>query len=219
MYRSAFVLSLALLTIGCHHSSSVHQARYYDDGRLKPAVALIPVINSADQECGWDLSNELTHSIVHRLALRDKLFLVDHGKTAQVFHQLGHSHNPFGKDIDWVKQSCPEQDFAVFLELIEHAEVPIRAYQEENPANCSAEFNISLRVRVIDLRTDVPKIVLQEIIHDHHHIPKQFTKYHFHQEPWGNDSFAISPIGLAHAQLVKETVSRVEEYILTARGG
>ena len=219
MSRAAFILSVALLTIGCQRSTSLQQARYYDDGRLKPAVALIPVINSTNQDCEWDLSNELTDSVIRRLTLRDKLFLVDQGKAKLVFHQLGHDHNPFGKEIDWIKQACPEQDFAVFMELIEHDEIPIRAYRGEDPTQCSAELNISLRIRVIDLRLETPKVVLQEIIHDRHHIPRQFTKYHFHQEPWGKDSFAISPIGLAHAQLVKEVVSRVEEYILTARGG
>ncbi len=218
MSRIALAISLALLTVGCQRSSSMHQARYYDDGRLKPAVALVPVINSTDSQFAWDLSNELTDSVANKLSKRDKLFLADLNKTRLVYNQLGASHNPFGKEIEWIKRSCPGQDFAIFLELIEHNEIPQRYNPTDNPSQCSAELNISLRLRVIDLRSEMPKVILQEIIHDRHHIPRQFTKYHFHQEPWGRDSFAISPVGLAHAQLVKEVVLRVEQYIMTARG-
>jgi hypothetical protein len=75
---------------------------------------------------------------------------------------------------------------------------------------------MSVRVRVIDMRGKQPKIVLQELIHDTHHIPRQFTRANFYQVAWGKESFNISPMGLAHAQLTKEIASRLEDYILLA---
>lgn len=73
-----------------------------------------------------------------------------------------------------------------------------------------------MRVRVFDLRGKEPKIVLQELIHDSHFIPRQFTQANFYQVPWGHESFSISPIGLAHAEFTKEISSRLEDYILMA---
>ncbi len=216
MLRSILLLSFICLISGCQKSSSSTQARYYEDGRLKPSVAFVPIIDSTNQTHEWNLTDEITNSLVYRLTLRDKLYLCDQNEAFQLYGKLGATNNPFGNQIDWVKQACPDKDFAVFMELIEHEEIPLLANRNDDPEQCAAQLNISLRVRVIDLRANPPKIVLQEILHDKHQIPRQFTKYHFHQVPAGEISFAISPIGLAHAQLVKEVSSRIEEYILTA---
>lgn len=218
MIRSLIYSGLSLLALtSCHHNSSSTQAHYLDDGRKKPSVALLPVIDNMAYVWPWDLSKEFTQSIQSRI-IRDNILFLSHGASLrQVMQKLGPQHNPFGKDINWIKTVCPGQDFAVFLELIEHSEDPILSSPNDNPEQCATELHISLRVKVIDLRSLTPKIILQEIVHNHHHIPKPFTKYNFYQQPWNsreeNPSFAISPIGLAHAQLVKEVVSRVEDYI------
>jgi hypothetical protein len=208
----------AALSFGCKNSSS-EQARYFDDGRLKPSVVVVPVIDSSGQNWEWSLSEELTHSLKEKLLRHGKLYLADDAKAKQVYHQLGSVHNPFSSHLEWVKQSCPKEDFAVFLELIEHEEVPLLSRTGDDPARCPSQFNISLRIRVVDLRSTQSKIVLQEILHDQHHIPKQFTKFHFHQESWGKQGFPFSPIGLAHAQLIREVSSRIEDYISTSPGG
>lgn len=220
MLRTYVIVGLSLFTLaGCHHRSHTAQARYYDDGRIKPTIALVPVIDSTEKVCIWDLSKELTQSIAIRLETSDRLFLADSGKAKRIRETLNSTHNPFGKDLSWVKSTSSGQDFAVFMELLEHTEKPLLTYSGENPENCPTELNISLRVKVVDLRATTPKIVLQEIVHEQHHIPRQFTKYHFYQYPWKstgeNSAFAISPVGLAHAQLIKKIASRIEDYILT----
>ncbi len=63
---------------------------------------------------------------------------------------------------------------------------------------------MSVRVRVIDVREKTPKVVLQEIVEQSHHVPRQFTKANFNQVPWGDEAFDISPLGIAHDQLCKE---------------
>jgi hypothetical protein len=205
---------LILFLSGCQRSINSEQSRFYEDGQLKPAIVLIPVIDSSGQELSWSLSEELTEAIAYKLTGRGQLFIVDQSKAKLVFSQLNSSHNPFSSQIDWIKNACTGQDFAIFMELIEHEEVPITTQQDAEPSQCPAQLNISLRVRVIDLRSEAPQVILQEILHDRHHIPRPFTKSHFHQVPWGKESFSISPVGLAHAQLVKEVSLRIEEYIL-----
>lgn len=210
-----FACCAAILGFSCKNSSS-EQARYFDDGRKKPSIVVVPVIDSSGQKYPWNVSNELTDSLKEKIVKQGSLYLADEAKSNQLFQQLGQEHNPFGKQIDWIKQNCPAEDYAIFLELIEHEEIPLTTRKNEDPSRCSSQLNISLRVRVIDLRSAPNKIILQEILHDQHHIPKQFTKFHFHQESWGEQGFPISPIGLAHAKLIREVSSRIEEYIQTS---
>ena len=107
------------------------------------------------------------------------------------------------------------------LSLFEHneaARVPHTAQiTTSNIQNCSADLNITIRLRIVDLRPFEPKIILQEMIHDTHHIPRQFTRANFYQVSWENEHFHISPLGLAHAELVKDLCNRLEEYILRTR--
>jgi hypothetical protein len=213
-----FTCIVAALSFGCKKNSS-EQTRYFDDGRMKPSVVLVPLIDSSGQTWEWNLSEELTNSLKEKLIRHGKLYIADDAKAKQLYQQLNRQNNPFSNHIEWIKQNCPKEDFAVFLELIEHEEVPLLARNNDDPARCPSQFNISLRIRVIDLRSTPSKIVLQEILHDQHHIPRQFTKFHFHQEPWGKQGFPISPVGLAHAQLIREISSRVEDYILTSPTG
>ena len=209
-----FACAILISSFGCKQTSS-EQTRYFEDGRLKPSVVVVPVINSSGQPWDWDLSEELTESLKEKLLKHGNLYLAAEAKAKQLFSQLSSSHNPFSSHLEWIKKNCPKEDFVVFLELIEHEEVPLLSKQGEDPARCPSQFNISLRIRVIDLRS-TGKIVLQEILHDQHHIPRQFTKFHFHQEHWGEQGFPISPVGLAHAQLIRELSSRIEDYILSS---
>jgi hypothetical protein len=82
--------------------------------------------------------------------------------------------------------------------------------KEDSPAL----LTIAVRVRVFDVREKTPKVVLQEIVEQSHHIPRQFTKDS--QVPWGDEAFDVSPLGIAHDQLCKELATRVEDYILIA---
>jgi hypothetical protein len=74
-----------------------------------------------------------------------------------------------------------------------------------------------MRVVVVDNRGQQPEVILQEIVHDSHFIPRQFNQYNFHQVSWGNEEFTISPLGMAHTQFLKEISSRIEDYILLAQ--
>ncbi len=75
---------------------------------------------------------------------------------------------------------------------------------------------MSVRVRVIDLRSAEPQVVLQELIHDAHPIHAQFNQVNFYQVPWKDQSFSISPVGTAHGKFTKELSQRIEDYILIA---
>lgn len=216
MQRIALLLCLALAAASCQHETQTAQGRFFQDGRQKPSVALVPVIDNTPPSVEWDLSKEMTQEISNRLMNKDRLFLTPQPNVESFIGNL--RQNPFALDTAWVKQAFAGQDFVVFMELIEHNEKPIKSSAEEDPKLCAAELNISLRVRVLDLRGEQTKVVLQEIIHQTNRLPRQFNKYNFLQDSWGDCDFPISTLGLAHAQLTKDVAERIEDYILLAGG-
>ncbi len=217
---SRFALSsllLAILATGCHDQSSQEQAFQEGQHSLKPIVAVVPVIDSTKNEYNWNLSDELTSTLYYRMVKQNQFFLEELPRVRDVTAKLKEPQNPFGNDLSWIKRAFKGEEFVVFLELVEHEEV--LKQDRKNPAapeSCSADLNMSMRIRVFDLRGNEPKAILQELVHDSHFVPKQFTHLNFHQVPWGDDNFNISPLGLAHMEFTKEITDRIEDYILVA---
>ena len=188
---------------------------------VRPIVAIVPFIESSKAELSWNVSEELTSLLYQRLAKRDRFYLASPQKVAMQVRKIAPSEEPFSLDFSWVKQAFPGSEFVVFVELLEHVEnYRIEKNLPVKPASykaSSADLNISVRLRAVDLRGSQPKIVLQEILHETHHIPRQFTRANFYQVSWKNDNFGISPLGIAHVDLVKTITSRLEDYLLRAK--
>jgi hypothetical protein len=217
---SRFILSvslLALIAAGCDDdNSNGNQAYKQEQTKAKPVVAVVPIIDNTKNDLTWNLSDELSSNLYYRLAQNKHLSLVESSKVRIQTKKLGDRHNPFGADISWVKNAFQGEDFVVFLELVEHEEVLKQSKKNPtDPMNCSGELNMSMRVRVFDLRGKEAKIILQELVHDSHFVPRQFTQVNFYQVAWGDPSFSSSPLGLAHEKFTKEVTSRIEDYILT----
>lgn len=214
-YCIALFPSLLLLAAGCKQLND-EQSLFYNDGRSKPVVALVPVIDSSGHDLSWSLSDEFTYTIQDRLLQREMLFLFDNQKIQTVTKTLKEANNPFGTDLNWIKSAFSKQEFVVFMELIEHREAAANhnlIVFSESPV----ELNMSMRLRIFDLRGPIPKIVLQELIHESEYLSMGFTHNNFFQVPWGRESFNITPLGLAHGKLAKEVASRIEDYILIAK--
>lgn len=210
--------SLLLLT-ACQDTNNKETAVSEEAKITKPVVAIVPLIDNSNAHMSWNLSDEFTYSVYHRLDQKSKLSLSDVQKIRSITRKFQPYHNPFGTDLKWVKKAFPNEEFIVFTELMEHNEMPINPDKHSPAKDCSANLSMSLRIRVLDLREADPKVVLQEIINDNHFIPRQFNQYNFHQIAWGNEEFNISPVGIAHTQLIKEISSHIEDYILMAKSG
>lgn len=210
------IIALSLCAIGCQNKNNATAAVEQHIKINKPIVALVPIIDHSHSDLTWNVSDELTRGIYERLMKQDNLYLIGGEKIQAITKKLTNEHDPFGPNIEWVKKAFRDHEFVAFMELVDHDEVPLYTSKEMATADSAAELNMSVRMRVIDLRGTEPKIVLQELIRDSQHIPRQFTKANFYQVPWGNEAFDISPLGMAHAQLTREIASRVEDYILIA---
>ncbi len=197
-------LPLLLLVASCTQHASPQQENACVYTHQRPIVALVPVVDNTHSNLPWSLSEELTSAIHYRLMQKDTFYLIDQEK----IRKCKTIDNPFGSDLTWIKKAFFQNEFVVFLELISHEETAAK----DSPT----ELSMKMRIRVIDVRQEEPVVILQEIIHDSHYLPKQFTGDHFHQIEWGKENYNISPLGIAHTQLSREVASRIEDYVLLA---
>jgi hypothetical protein len=214
MLRPALVLwtGLALVLAGCQSGNSKNSNVALAATMQKPVVTVVPVVDRSHSDLNWNLSQELTQAVQQNLLKHGNFHLMGPDKVALSLKKLGSAHDPFGENIEWTKRLFPQDEFVVFMELVKHDEIPLS--KGGSPQDSPAELVMTVRLCVIDLRGSQPKVVLQELVHDTQHIPKQFNKANFDQVPWGNETFDVSPLGIAHAQLTKELTHRIEEYIL-----
>lgn len=207
-FVSLFLLALAAMS--CNRNQTDQMSRFHEDGRVKPSVAIAAMLDTTSFDTSWSLSEELTEGILQHIASTKEIYV--HSQDQSPF-----TENPFGGDLSWMKREFQGEEFVAFLELVEHEFTPAKAkgipLQE-----ASSNLNMAVRVRVIDLRLDTPRIVLQEMIRDSYFVPKTLIPTDYSVDVWGTDGYRKSPMGLAHAGLVQEIATRIEDYILLSKG-
>jgi len=214
MKRSAVLLgSISFILGGCYYSGNLPSILSEARASNRPIVSFVPVIDHSKNDLNWNVSQELTKAIRDRLAQKKRVYMVGEDHVAALSQKALSAHTPFEGDTSWVRRSFPESEFVVFMELMEHNEIPA---MPKEPQDSPADLTMALRVVVVDVREKTPKVVLQEIVEQSHHIPRQFNKVNLNQVPWGDEAFDVSPLGIAHDQLCKEVATRVEDYILIA---
>lgn len=188
---------------------------YHDDGTAKPKIAIIPVLDKSGSDLPWNLSDELTEMVEAKIDQSGQFFLT------QDFVALGGALlkqpdlNPFLEEIDWVKESNSSTEFIVFVELVEHKLTP--KTQSKSFFLQSYILDIALRVRVLDIRDRSTKVILQEITQESFHIPWRFTSVDYKKSGWSKAAFHLSPMGSAHAQMIKRITKQIQDYILIAK--
>lgn len=215
----AACLSLTLFSAGCNKDqnsedkNSMARSTEYSHSS-QPTVAIVPVFDRTENNgVSWNLSDELTTVISRKLAQKENLHIAPGQKVRTLTKKIVGSRDPFAADLSWMKRVFSEDQFVVFMELLRHEEV---SASSASPERSDADLHISMKLRIVDLRADAPRIVLQEIVHSSQHLPKHFNKMNMQQVAWGQDNFHISPVGTAHAKLIKELSARIEDYVLLA---
>jgi hypothetical protein len=206
------ILSFAIFFSGCSSKTQQETSMtiYHEDGRSKPIVAIPPLMDTTSFDCPWSLSDEFTNMIFSKLQESGGIFV-------QKSEELPSNENPFSSDLSWVKRDFQGNEFVVFTELVEHESSPTIRSSEVSSQDVSSNLNMSVRVRVVDLRGHTPKIVLQEMIRDSYFVPRMLFPVDYNKISWGSDEYSLSPMGMAHGQLIREVASRVSDYILLAK--
>lgn len=208
--RLISLATLALLITGCASRTHSEMTRFHDDGRAKPIVLVPQLIDTSSFEAPWSISEELTTELVDRLSHNGSIYVAKADDVA-------FTENPFSKDLSWMKREFPNQEFALFLELVEHEIVPADPSKKDlPPQENSYLINTCVRMRVVDLRTS-PKIVLQETVRNSHFIPQTLMPTNYGLVTWGSAEYQFSEMKAAHDELVAEIATRVTDYILLAK--
>ncbi|MDN3508257.1 MAG: hypothetical protein P0S94_04985 [Simkaniaceae bacterium] len=218
MRKSFALFGMLLLLAGCSRSQNEQVSRYHDDGREKPVVVVAPVYDRHSVEMPWNLAEDLTFTIRNKMLKRNTMYLTASDHTVSVESLLEEGKNPFVGETKWISDQFKEGEFVAFVELVEHK------IHERTPTNSIFEvvtpdyvLNAKMRVRIFDLRGIEPTLVLQEIINQSHLIPTQIATMNFKQARWGRKTYGITPLGIAHSLLCKETAKRIEDYVLLAK--
>lgn len=203
-YIAITIFSL-LIFVSCNDSKNNQVSRFYDDGRSRPIVAVSPVIDSSSYELPWSLSEELTQLIFTNLSKNKNIFISSMSETEE---SLSASDNPFDADVDWIKNRFEKKEFLVFMELVKHNEI-----KKEHHTN----LDMSIRLKIIDVRAKEPKVILQECVCDNYYIAKGPSKSDYQNVVWGSSDYLNSRMGMAHNQLANQIASRISDYIALAK--
>jgi len=213
------ILSLVFTMFSCQDDHSNVAIKYHEDGRAKPSVALTSIIDSTNFEGDWSLSEEFTELLKNKMAKSQKLYIPHIHQSGSHFH---FGNNPFASDISWMRDLEVNQDFVVFMELINH-EKKIEANDSSVPlSNIPAEdacskLNIALRLKIVDLRENNPKVVLQEVIKDQFEIPNTLTAQENEKAAFGTVQYRRSYTAQAHDKLLDTVADRINEYVDLAK--
>ncbi|MBI3900935.1 MAG: hypothetical protein HY324_02135 [Chlamydiia bacterium] len=210
LIRCSTLLPL-IFAAGCftHRLGDPVATRFHDDGRAKPVAVIPTIIDTTSFDVPWSVAEELTTSIVDSVLASGQVYI----RSGDEFSVI---ENPFGTDLSWTKQEFAGQQFAVFLELVEHELTP--AFSQRSKDEPRGNYlNMGVRLRVVDIRGETPKIVLQEIVRDSYYIPKSFFPPDYQITGWGCEEYVKTPLGIAHAKLTQEISERIIDYILLAQ--
>ena len=214
MKRLLFTALLATtLFSGCarnYRDTSLYQRT----GQVKPIVTVMPVIdNTGVNHLSWNFSSEMTEEIRKRMFDSSKLYLLRDGSSLEFAKKLN-DPNPMNVPAD-ARDHLGATEFVVVSEFIDQHETP---YGLSRPGHEEAGSVISLamRVRVIDLRREEPKVILQEVIDHDHLVAKPYLKTDYIRYPWGTEAYESTPYGLSHSKVVRELVAHVENYIVAS---
>lgn len=176
-------------------------------GKQKPIVSVLPVLDHTQSFEQVSLSEELTKKIADRIAL-SKLYLLTNNfskKTTDAFSV------PLVEDISSKAISTlGSTEFVVVAELLEER-------TEKGPTPQADLLFLTMRLRVLDVREDKPKLVLQELIQQENMIPPVAFGYDYSKIHWSMPEHARTPVGMAHQRIVREVVGHVEKYILEVK--
>lgn len=213
LFLSALALSaLACISCGRHYGDATP---FQSSGGAKPIVAVLPVIdNSKIDSLHWDISQEMTERINTRIVDSSRLYLLREQKDKALAEAL---NNPNPKAINASAiRNLGDADYAIVTELVEQKVLPNahpKVAARPHLANSSATLHIAMRVRVLDVRSETPKVILQEILCEDYEIARPYLFVDYTKNGWGEQSYERTPMGLAHSKIVRDLVAHTEGYI------
>lgn len=166
---------------------------YYDSGIPKPQVVLIPPKIPAD--CPPGFADNFVMEMRYQFMDHGDIYLYSDAEVQGGLAKLP-NRDLFGSDVAWSKAFCPA-DYVVVIETLEH-----RPYRY--PRGCTLSYVlIKLRVKIIDIRHECPRVISNELIETCQRIC-----------PNPNETiYDLSVSCGAHQHLARKVVDRIEAVV------
>lgn len=175
----------------------------------------MPVINNSGvHNLTWDLAKEFTDEIRKRVYDSSRLYLLREGGTLEYAKELN-DPNPTNLPFD-VKEQMGAAEYVIVAELVDQHETPYGLENRPTHEQMGAVLSLAMRVRVIDLRKDKPKVILQEMIDYDYIIAQPYLKTDYKRNAWGTEAYEHTPYGMAHSKVIRDLVAHAESYIVAA---
>lgn len=211
MFRIAMLVLCCLTLVGCGGPHYVDFFPYHDDGTMKPRVALVPVFDSSKSDVPWSLSQELTQGMRYKIMDHGDLYLLSREELGPCLSKMSNL-NVMGSDFSFL-QNFDNTDFVVLMDLFQHEVIPPKKNVKIVPGQINPgcyTLNLKMRIRIFDIRSCQPEVVLQEIISQECAVPSDISKK-MQSVPYGSEAFSRTCYGQAHQVLVDKAVRRIEE--------
>ncbi|MCH9609880.1 MAG: hypothetical protein S4CHLAM45_13940 [Chlamydiales bacterium] len=215
MRRFLFASIIAMSVCSSCARSYRDTSLYQKTGQVKPIVSVMPVINSSKvHDLTWNLSKEFTDEIRKRVFDSSKLYLLREGGAVEYVKELN-DPNPVNLPVD-AKEQLGAAEYVIVAEFLDQHETPYGLANRPNLEHVGSVLSLAMRVRVIDLRKEKPRVILQEVIDYDHIVAKPYLNTDYTKVAWGTDPFEQTPLGLAHSKIVRDLVAHAESYIVAA---
>ena len=217
MVRTLFSLMVLLCFAGCTTTGSDSKVNPLCTQKTKPNVAFIPLKESSNCGYHWDISRELTDETLQALVNKNTVYITPyiHFKSAVDYTS---DCDYFSSDLNFANY-FGVADFLVISELLNHEVLPFTAsrFPGIQPKKNIAQFKVlalGTRVRVLDLRYEHPKVILQKFVETHEVISGQDCKINYQEMGPESEYYQTTPLYRGHCKIAHELANEIESAIL-----
>lgn len=201
MQKSCLFILVAFVMTGCVRSSEQLPSPVHLDGRAKPKVIFVPVVDRTKNNLSWNLGQEFTNTFEEKIIRSGQLY--SFSDSPSIGKQIREWGRPALENPLSIKKISPDVEFVVWTEIVDHV-------VKNNRTVVTA-----LYIEVIDLRGVFPKTILKETLKRGEKALIKVPQTSYDEE--GSLFYPVTLLGWAHDKLIDEAYTHIEDYILLAK--
>lgn len=221
MLQLALSALLFFMAVGCGGPRYIDYFPYHDDGTVKPKVALMPILDSSNNQLPWNIAEEIWEGIYAELMDSGEFYVVSPEEIGPCSAQR--------KPIDFFSNQEPffsnafnNTDFIVGMEITERSievcdpcTLAVKHSLDSHPSNL--KMTVRLRIKILDIRFCEPKIILYEVFSTCYTATQSQVYLDLDEAIcWKDEAYSKSYCGIGHRRLIRELTKRLEEVIGSA---
>ncbi len=218
MLKNVSLYLFFLLTFSsCDYSKQSATQLVYEDGRHKPQLTLLSVIDKSLHHLPWDLSEEFHQALFQELKTYASLYLKPIDSFSEIADLNGLTKKLQRTPLDPIDLGV-KTEFLVSAEIIEHhISIQPQKIILSHPEAQSQLLQMQVRLKVFDIRKQPQELILSEIVNHELHIPWQHSTVNYNKIRFKMSAYKNTPFALAHKQLSQKVAKKIHDYVLLAK--